>query len=66
MTTIPRFSRTNLVGAIPSLLASSGKAAGVFSLSAVVLVLVALPSKHFTRGAFILVLIGLSIAIVQS
>jgi hypothetical protein len=35
-------------------------------LSAVALVLIALPSKHFTRGALILVMVGLATACVQS
>jgi len=66
MTASRTFSRSKLTGVISNLLASSGKAAGVFSLSAVALVLIALPSKHFTRGALILVMVGLATACVQS
>ncbi len=66
MTASRMFSRSKLTGVISNLLASSGKAAGVFSLSAVALVLIALPSKHFTRGALILVMVGLATACVQS
>lgn len=66
MTTRRRFSRSDVVRLVPSLLASPGRAAGVFSLAAIVLVLIALSTKHLTRSGLILVIVGLILAFAQS
>ncbi len=58
-----RFSRPAALGVIPGLLASPGRAGGVFALAAVCSVLVALPSKHLDDTTISLMILALVIAV---